>query len=143
MAIDAEYTITSPIASSSSAAQASVRSWFCIARVSRGNAPSKESRGSVESRLASLRMRRLLRMRRDEGLESVAALDVIAEHVEACACRRQQNNIARARMRDRTSHSRFERRCELDDRRHTGERGGYPWCVAPQQHHRAPVTLDT
>ena len=90
VAIDAEYTITRPIASSNSAAHASVVSKVSIARLSRGAAANADRRGNVERSVMSLGMRHLLRMRGNGGLETIAALDVVAEHVEARARGRQQ-----------------------------------------------------
>ena len=63
-------------------------------------------------------MRSLHGVRRHSGLEPIAALEIIAEHVEAGACRRQQNHIAGLRMRDRASHRDFERRRKFDRRGH-------------------------
>ena len=70
----------------------------------------------------SLGMRHLLRMRGNGGLETIAALDVVAEHVEARARGRQQHGVAGARLRDRARHGSFQSRREFDRRLHAGQR---------------------
>src|SRR5450755_1096161 len=104
VAIDAEYTMTRPIASRSSAAHASVVSKVSIARLSRGAAASADKRGNVERSVVSLGMRGLLRMQGNRGLEPIATLDVVAKHVQARARGRKQHGVPGTRLRDGAGH---------------------------------------
>src|SRR5450631_229337 len=108
VAIDAEYTMTRPMASSSSDAQASDVSNVTIARDSRGAAASADRRGNVERSVASLGMRGLLCVQGNRSLEAIAALDVVAEHVEARARWRKQHGVARTSLRDGAGHRSLE-----------------------------------
>ena len=91
VAIEAEYTITSPVASRSSVAHASDASQVSIARGSRGSAPSPAvARGAANGRsmpvdVIALRMRALRRPRANQRREAIPALDVVRELVEARA----------------------------------------------------------
>ena len=92
MAMDAEYTITSPIPISSTAAQTSVSS------NSRGAACRPHAMIAVG---AHTRRRQLAVTASDEHLGAVL---VVAEHVEARARRRQQHRVALARLLERQPH---------------------------------------
>src|SRR5437870_726991 len=143
MAIDAEYTITRPIARSSSVPQASVVSYASMARLSRGSALNDDGRETPAATAPSLGMRGLARMRRDGGLESLSALAIVAKHVEARACRRQQHGVAASRMGNRACDGDFERGRVFDGKRHPGKRRRYRGSVAPDEDHRAAMRCDT
>src|SRR6185295_11514903 len=100
MAIDAENTITSPIARSSSADQASVASYASIARGLRGCAavkpisfsmPNGGATGALASPLGMTRHRLVIGAGANLRGEALAALYIVGELIEACAGRRQHH----------------------------------------------------
>src|ERR1700674_4434447 len=78
----------------------------------------------------------------DRGLEALAPLDVIAEHVEARARGRQQDRIAGPRPRNRARHGDLEHRCEFDCRCRTRQRGRYRGCVTTDEDDRTAMRFD-
>src|SRR4051812_36539324 len=102
MAMEAEYTITRPIESSSAADQASDASYTRRLRGSRARAEKLDSASHLLRGIASLGMRRLSHVCAHRRLEALAPLLEAAEHVEAGAGGRQQDRVARLCERDGT-----------------------------------------
>src|SRR5581483_11486259 len=104
IAIDAEYTITRPIASRSSVAQVSDTSYASILRGLRGNAPIAPTDLSAfqpfNVKVALLRIDGLTDALTDEGHETLASRHVVVELVETRAGGRKHDRVAMLRQRE-------------------------------------------